>query len=302
MELRQLRYFVAVAEEGNISRAGQRLFLTQPALSRQIQALEHEVGHPLLERRAHAIQLTRAGETLLHEAREVLQRADLALERTRTASAETRLRVGYAPSLAAGILSTAISNFTQVHPQARVELFDLSTVENLEAVREDRIDVALVAARLQDREGLTWTTLVREPWRLAVPHAHPLAKKKRIAPRELKGVPFVVFCKKGYPEFWDYVAPWLREHGLKPKIAGEYDGAESLMAAVEGGLGVALVGGRMARLFPNRVGFRALAAPPEPLCIAAARQTLRAKDKPLEVFVNELVNAAKAIEASSSGN
>src|SRR5689334_19952773 len=67
MELRQLRYFVAVAEEGNISRAGQKLFLTQPALSRQIQALEHEVGHPLLERKAHAIQLTRAGEMLLRE-------------------------------------------------------------------------------------------------------------------------------------------------------------------------------------------------------------------------------------------
>jgi DNA-binding transcriptional LysR family regulator len=300
MELRQLRYFVAVAEEGNISRAGQRLFLTQPALSRQIQALEHEVGHPLLERKAHAIQLTRAGETLLREAREILQRADLALERTRAASEETRLRVGYAPSLAAGILSNAIANFTQVHPRARVELFDLSTVENLEALREDRIDVALVAARLQDREGLTWTTLVREPWRVAVPHAHSFSKRKRIEPKDLKGVPVAVFCKKGYPEFWDYLGPWLREHTLRLKIAGEYDGAESLMAAVEGGLGLAFVGARMARLFPKRVAFKTLADPPEPLCIAAARQTSRVKDKVLEVFVHELVNAARALESSAA--
>lgn len=299
MELRQLRYFVAVAEEGNISRAGQKLFLTQPALSRQIQALEHEVGHPLLERKAHAILLTRAGETLLHEAREVLRRADLALERTRNASAEIRLRVGYAPSLAAGILSGAVGNFTQVHPQARVELFDLSTVEMMEALREDRIDVALAAARLQDKEGLTWTTLLREPWRAALAHTHPLSKQRRIAPEDLKGAPFVVLCKQGYPEYWNHFTPWLRKHGLRPTIAGEYDGAESLMAAVESGLGVALVGARMARLFPQRVLLKTLSDPPETLCIAAARQTSRLNDKPLEVFVAELVSAAKTLEAAA---
>lgn len=298
MELRQLRYFVAVAEEGNISRAGQKLFLTQPALSRQIQALEHEVGHPLLTRKAHSIQLTRAGETLLREAREVLQRADLALERTRTASAETRLRVGYAPSLAAGILSVAIANFTQVHPQARVELSDLSTVDTLEALREDRIDVAIGIARLQDKTSFTWTTLLREPWRVAVPHGHALAKKRSIAPGDLKADPLVVFCEKGYPEYWEHLSPWLRQQKLHPRIAGEYDGAESLMAAVESGLGLALVGARMARLFPSRVAFKTLMSPPETLCIAAARQISRGEDKPLAVFVSELVNAAKSLKGN----
>jgi LysR family transcriptional regulator, benzoate and cis,cis-muconate-responsive activator of ben and cat genes len=300
MELRQLRYFVAVAEEGNISRAGKRLFLTQPALSRQIQALEHEVGHPLLERKAHAIQLTRAGETLLHEAREVLQRADLALERTRTASSETRLRVGYAPSLATGILSTAIANFTQAHQHARVELSDLSTVETLEALRQDRIDVAIAIARLQDKEDFVWTTLLREPWRVAVPHGHPLTRKRSLRAEDLKSGPLVLFCKKGYPEYWEHLAPWLREHRLRPRIAGEYDGAESLMAAVEGGLGIALVGARMARLFPGRVSFKTLTDPPETLCIAAARQISRTADKPLAVFISELVNAAKLLSESGA--
>lgn len=295
MELRQLRYFVAVAEEGNISRAGQKLFLTQPALSRQIQALEQEVGYPLLERKAHSIQLTRAGETLLKEAREVLLRAELALERTRSASSETRLRVGYAPSLAAGILSTAISNFTQVHPHARVELFDLSTVETLQALREDRIDVALAIARLQDKADFTWTTLLREPWRVALPHGHALAKKRKVAPEDLKSACLVVFCKRGYPEYWEHLSPWLREQGWRPKVAGEYDGAESLMAAVESGLGLALVGARMARLFPSRVLFRELTKPPETLCIAAARQIAKGDDKVLEVFVRELISAAQGL-------
>ena len=127
MELRQLRYFVAVAEEGNISRAAKKIFLTQPALSRQIKALEDEIGQCLLERQAHSIRLTPVGEALLREARELLQHADQVLERVRAAGRGVRLRVGYAPSLAAGMLSAAVENFTQAHPNARVELFDLST-------------------------------------------------------------------------------------------------------------------------------------------------------------------------------
>src|SRR5438093_4105172 len=131
MELRQLRYFVAVAEEGNISRAAQKIFLTQPALSRQIKALENEIGQCLLKREAHSIRLTPAGEMLLREAREFLQRADEMLERVRAASQGVRLRVGYAPSLASGLLSAAVENFAQKHPNVRVELFDLSTKEML---------------------------------------------------------------------------------------------------------------------------------------------------------------------------
>ncbi len=100
MELRQLRYFVAVAEEGNISRAAKRIFLTQPALSRQIKALEDEIGQCLLERQAHSIRLTPAGETLLREAGDLLQQAEQMLERVRGAGRGPRLRIGYAPSLA----------------------------------------------------------------------------------------------------------------------------------------------------------------------------------------------------------
>src|SRR5215831_8172836 len=113
MELRQLRYFVAVAETGNISRAAQKIFLTQPALSRQIKALEQEIGQSLLERQAHSIRLTPAGETLLQEARELLKHADGVVERVRATGRRVRLRVGYAPSLASGILPTAVEAFTQ---------------------------------------------------------------------------------------------------------------------------------------------------------------------------------------------
>src|SRR5438067_239632 len=128
MELRQLRHFVAVADDGSISRAAKKVFLSQPALSRQIKALEEEIGQCLLERQAHSIRLTPVGETMLREARNLLQQADQVLERVRNSGRGLRMRVGYAPSLAAGMLSVAVANFTQAHPNTNVELFDLSTL------------------------------------------------------------------------------------------------------------------------------------------------------------------------------
>ena len=295
MEFRQLRYFVAVAEEGNISRAAKRIFLTQPALSRQIKVLEEEIGQCLLERQAHSIRLTPAGEALLHEARELLQHAEQMLERVRAAGDGTRLRVGYAPSLAAGILSATVENFTQTHPNARVELFDLSTAEMLAGLESDKLDVALSVGQQRETRGLKWTPLVRATWRLAVSRNHPLARRSRVTPAEVAREPLLVFCQRDYPEYWDLITGWLRDHRQRPRIAGEYDGVDSLMAAVESGLGVAMVTTRTARLVPERVRLKTLSAAPEPLCIAVGHRADRADDKPLAVFVEELRKAAPAL-------
>ena len=104
----------------------------------------------------------------------------------------------------------------------------------------------------------------------------------------------LVFCQRDYPEYWDIITGWLRDHRQRPRIAGEYDGAENLMAAVESGLGVAVVTTRMARLFPKRVRLKTLSSAPEPVCIAAGHRANRADDKPLAVFVEELRKAATA--------
>ena len=295
MELRQLRYFVAVAEEGNISRAAKRIFLTQPALSRQIKVLEDEIGQCLLERQAHSVRLTPVGEALLREARELLQHAEQVLERVRVAGRGLRLRAGYAPSLAAGMLSAAVENFTQTHPNARVELFDLSTKEMLAGLESGQLDVALSVGQQREMRGLKWTPLVRTPWQLAVSRNHPLARRSRVTPAEVAREPLLVFCQRDYPEYWDIITGWLRDHRQRPRIAGEYDGVDSLMAAVESGLGVAIVTARTARLVPERVRLKTLSAAPDPLCIAVGHRANRTDDKPLAVFVEELRNAASAL-------
>lgn len=294
MELRQLRYFVAVAETGNISAAAKKIFLTQPALSRQIKALEIEIGLCLLERRAHSIHLTPVGEGLLREARELLQHADQVLERVRAAGRGVRLRVGYAPSLASGILSVAVKNFTQTHPDAKVELFDLSTGEMLAGLENNTLDVVLTVGRDSETRGLKWTPLVSTTWKLAVNRKHPFARRQRITPLEMAGEPQLVFCQRDYPEYWDILTAWLNKHGQRPKISSEYDGSESLMTAVESGLGVAVVTARTAQLFRSRAQFKILSPGPKPLCIAAGYRPDREDHQPLAVFVEELRIAAQA--------
>ena len=296
MELRQLRYFVSVAETGNISRAAQKIFLTQPALSRQIKALEDEVGQCLLERKANSIGLTPAGEAMLQEAREILERADQGMERVRATSAGGRLRIGYSPSLATGFLSPAVANFTQAHPGTRVELFDLSTGEMLAGLEANSLDVVVTVARDGEKRGLMSTPLYSAAWRLAVSTTHPLARKARVKPSEVAREPLLVYSQRDYPKYWATVTGWLHEHGLRARIAGEHDGAESLVAAVESGLGVAMVSTRMAQLFPSRVRMKTLTAAPEPLCIAAVYREDRAGDKPLGVFIEELRRAAKSLK------
>lgn len=293
MELRQLRYFVAVAGEGNISRAAEKIFLTQPALSRQMQALEAEIGRPLLERQANAIRLTPAGEVLAREGRALLEAAEALVARVRAAGG-FRLRVGYAPSLAAGLLPVALAAFTRRHPEAQVELADLATAEMLAGLREESLDLAILARREGQWPGLRWVPLLRSPWRLAVPARHPLAGRRRVPPTALAGETLVGFDRRGYPEYWQRVDAWLREHRLRPRRAGEYDGGESLLSAVAAGLGVALVTARVAEEFPRRAKYLALAHPPPPLCVAAAFRTAEALAQPVREFVAELRLAATA--------
>ena len=292
MELRQLRYFVAVAETGNISQAAKRIFLTQPALSRQIKALEEEIGHCLLERSAHAIRLTVAGERFLAEARDLIRHADEMLERTRSAADGVRLRVGYAPSLASGILSPAIERFAQTQRAARVELCDLSTLEMLRGLEENNLDLVLTVGKGVATRHVKWLPLLRAEWRLALNRKNPLTARKLLKPADIADQSLLIFSRRDYPEYWKVVSTWMKEHGLQLPISGEYDGSESLMAAVEAGLGVALTTTRSAHQFPGRVQLRPLSPQPKPLCVAMGIRTDRQDNKPIEVLIKELQNVA----------
>src|SRR5471032_1416765 len=129
MELRHLRYFAAVAAHGSFNRAAEKIHLTQPALSRQVKDLEDELGVRLLERGKNAVTLTDAGELFYEDARDLLARADQAMQRVRGECRNEVLRVGYAPSLVAGLLPGVLEKFQAAAPRVRIELADLSSRE-----------------------------------------------------------------------------------------------------------------------------------------------------------------------------
>ena len=145
MELRHLRYFIAAAEEENVSRAALKLHVSQPAISRQIHDLEDEIGFPLFERGAKSLKLTEAGKVFLTEAKSVLQRAGEAVKSARAVAAGARgeIHVGYSPSLTVRILPPALRAFQAAFPNVRVALHDLSGEELLIGLRDGKLHVAL---------------------------------------------------------------------------------------------------------------------------------------------------------------
>ncbi len=260
MELRHLRYFVTVAEEQNVTRAAERLHLSQPPLSRQIRDLEDEVGVELFRRTAKSLVLTDAGRVFLGEARAVLLRAEQALESARAASrkCQARLRVGYAPSLTARFLPEALRAFEAEFPGVKVDLHDLSSVECRARLAARKLDLALTIRPSGASKGLAFEKLLAHAVVCAVAPAHALARRRSVRLRDLAGEPFVSYAEEEYPEYAAWLRRACRAAGFRPNIVGEYDGATGLITAIESGRGVALVAATLQCLSGRRLAFCSL--------------------------------------------
>jgi LysR family transcriptional regulator, benzoate and cis,cis-muconate-responsive activator of ben and cat genes len=244
MELRHLRYFVAVAGEENVSRAALKLHVSQPGVSRQIRDLEAEIGFQLFERSAKAVRLTPAGKVFLAEAREVLRQVEAAVKKARAVAkgGGGEIHVGYAPSLTVQILPAALRKFSGKFPRVRVALHDLSTEEMLAQLGEKKLHVAVtVRPPARQLRGLHVEELARYAVRVAVAPGHPLAKLKSITLKQVAGESLVAYSRRDYPEYHEMIGRLFAPVGRAPGIAGEHDSGTSLIAAVESGQGVALV-------------------------------------------------------------
>lgn len=236
MELRHLRYFVAVAAHGSINRAAKILHLTQPSLSRQVKDLEDELGVLLLVRGQNAVKLTEAGELFDEEAREVLARADQAIRRVRGEARSETLRVGYAPSMTTGIMPVVLEKFQSATPRVRIELADLSSREINEWAHEGRLDLVISpgVSVTKGAPGFQWTELRRLRLVLVMPKTHPLAKLKRIPPGRLRDFPLVGLGKGNYPEYGPHLRGILKPFGVSPRFASLVnDGVSTLFTELE---------------------------------------------------------------------
>jgi len=273
MELRQLRHYVVLAEELHFRRAAARLHISQPPLSKQIAALEQELGVRLLERTRRRVTLTVAGEAFLRDVRAVLAELDVAVSTARALAAGSAgvLRVGFVGSALLSIVPAAVQAFSQERPDVEVELSERSTVDALRLLRTGTIDVALVRPPMEPDAALHSELVLRERTIAAVPAGHPLARLRRIPLARLASEPLVLFPRSQAPGFHDLLIGELAATGNTPRVAQYAPEMTTIAGLVATGIGVSPVPASVAHLGLAGVAYRPLTGAPDTELIAVTR-------------------------------
>jgi DNA-binding transcriptional LysR family regulator len=262
MELRHLRYFVAVAEEGHVTRAAERLGIQQPPLSQQIRALEHELDAQLFRRKPRGVELTPAGRALLDDARAILARAEAAIAATRRAARGETGRIGIGFTSSASFhpfVPRAIRAFREQHPLVALALEESGTTELVEALHAERIDAAFVRSPVGERADLTVRPLLEEDMVAALPSGHRLsAGDGKLPLAALAGEIFILYRRPVGPGLHDAIIAACDRAGFSPQIGQEAPRMLSTLSLVAAGLGVTLVPASMSRLEAEGVAYRAL--------------------------------------------
>lgn len=265
MELRHLRYFVAVAEELNFTRAAEKLHLAQPSLTRQIHNLEEELGVRLLDRGRNQVSLTEGGRRFLVDARRLVA---LSLESVKAVQQFSRgesgqLNLGYLFKFNFDLLPATLATFYQTCPEIAVNLFDMSPAEQLRALEARKIDLGFVGLRppaaSKGMAALAWECVARHNLVVVLPAHHSLAKKSRIRLPELKSLFFVAMSEETHPGSRDWLSSLCQKTGFTPRILQDVDLESGIMTFVAEGLGVTLAREQIKNLPHPGVVFRPLA-------------------------------------------
>jgi DNA-binding transcriptional LysR family regulator len=245
MELRHLRYFVAVGEEQHFGRAAARLHVAQPALSRQIQDLEGELGYALFDRLPRGVRLTAAGKLYLDDVRRILkdvQDAKSRAERIARGQAGT-LRIGIATAVSwHGFVRDAFREFRRRQPDVQLELHHLLSVQQIEAILSGRLDAGFAASLTPWDKDLAHWEFAQDRMVLAVPKGHPLARREKVRLRDLRGMPFIWFPRWVNPAFYDRMMRECSRGGLgAPRIVQEAPDRDTNLGLVQCGIGIAWV-------------------------------------------------------------
>jgi DNA-binding transcriptional LysR family regulator len=275
VELRHLRYFVAVAEAENVLRAAtQKLHVSQPAVSRQIRDLEDELGAQLFERTGKSVRLTEAGFLFLKEARAVLERTNEAVRSVRAfvQAGETELHVGYTPALRAQIVSPTLRAFQREMPKVHVKLHDWSNEKIVTGLRDGRLQLAFTVrpSKRGESRNLRFEELRREQVRLAVPPTHPFAQRRSVSLADAAKEAFVGLTREDFPDYNAYLAAIFAPVKNKPRVIEEHDSMTSVISAIEAGTGVGISVDALSYSFASRVKLVRLTPEPKPLSLGIA--------------------------------
>ncbi|KLN57312.1 LysR family transcriptional regulator [Variovorax paradoxus] len=279
IDLRQLRQFVAVAEELSFRKAAERLHMAQPPLTAAIRHMEEELGTVLLERSNRVERLTPSGQVLLEEARRTLRQADRALQLTRRAAGGLvgSLRISFVASAAHGVLPAILRAFSDAHGEVDLVLREATTTEQLAALQDGQADIGLVVLPCAGAGDLELVALREEALVAALPEGHPLAAQANVELPDLAQEPWILFPRSAGPGLHDRIVSACRSAGFVPRVAQEAIQMETIAALVAGGVGVALVAPPLAAAGRAGVAFRPLVGKGTPvgyqLALAFARRT-----------------------------
>ena len=259
-DLRQLRQFVAVAEELHFHRAAARLNMSQPPLTTAIRKLEEEIGVDLIDRSNRTIGLTAAGTVFLDEARRTLRQAERAVAVTRdTAAGQTGVvRIGYVGSALYGRLPDTIRAFRRSQPDVRLELIEATSARQVSLVREGGIDVGLVIPPISDAADLTFSRFDGDDLAIAVPRTHPLAAEPSLAVADLADRDFILWPQTEGRGFHLKVIGLCTAAGFVPKVAQEAHGMHAVLSLVAVEAGVSIVPRSMSGFRSDRIAYHAI--------------------------------------------
>ncbi|HCE07594.1 MAG TPA: LysR family transcriptional regulator [Oxalobacteraceae bacterium] len=263
IELRQLRYFVAVAEEMHFGRAALRLHMTQPPLSQTIQALEAALGTQLFSRSKRSIALTPAGAALLPAAQRMLQQAAALPDIARRAAsgASGRLSLAFVSTADYSVLPPFLREFRERYPQVEIDLREATSDVQVEELAHGRIDVGLLIPPLSDkaRIELDYAAVLSEPLILAAPKGMAaLRGKNTVALKTLADMPLIIFPRRIAPALHDAILACFRDAGLTPRIGQEAIQMQTIVGLVSAGMGIALVPQSVSNLKRSGVEYKAL--------------------------------------------
>jgi DNA-binding transcriptional LysR family regulator len=277
MELRQLRYFVAVAEELHFRRAAERLHMSQPPLSHQIRLLEEELGCALLVRTRRRVEMTPAGEAFLRDARAVLADLDRAARNARRIHEGQAglLRVSFAGSALLSLVPRIVQRLGVTHPGIGVELHERSTTDQLHALAAGLTDLGLAPLPIGGAD-VDVAVLARERTVAVVPPGHPLARARRLTLRRLAEHPFVLFPREQAPGYHDMLVTAVTNAGTPPRVIQQAAETQTIIGLVAAGVGVSLVPSSVQQLALGGVAYRPVADAPDTELAALSRRGERA--------------------------
>ncbi|MCT2587884.1 LysR family transcriptional regulator [Actinophytocola gossypii] len=242
MDTRHVRAFVAVADELHMGRAAERLAVNQPTLSRQVAALERELGVPLFDRSRRRLALTPAGAEFVEGARGLVRRAETLVDCARRAQRGELgvLRVGFVQSATFRALPRLLAGFREVCPDVEVRVTAMTTLSQKAALRDGSLDAGLFRPFF-DEPGIATRTLSRDPLVAALPAGHPLAVRDRIALADLAGEEFVCYSRESGPSVYDRIVGHCLAAGFTPRITQDALDVQTIVALVAAGVGVSLL-------------------------------------------------------------